>query len=178
MLHPKSAIFIVPYILSLYYNYQAIKQVFWLNISVNNVFRMKILQGMTQLSDVIRSSIFSVPLIRLFLEILIELTTRSIFKDQIDLFIVPEETVHSQNIVMSQMALYFYLSSQLMFYIRLHKLFLVKHFESNNEFRLLLSCKINMTKLSSSERFSNFKIINSPLFWLKFFRLLSLILFF
>lgn len=131
---------------------------------------MQVFQSRAQLFDIISSSLLNVSPLRLFLEILIQFATRCIFKNQVDLLVIPEESVHSQDVLMSEMRLNLDLSSQLMLHIALHQLLLVEHFERNNKLGLLFSCQVDMAKLSSAKRLPNFKIIDSPFFRVKLLR--------
>ena len=111
---------------------------------------------------------------RLLLQIFVEFTPGSILKDQIDFFIIPKKAIHPQNISVSQMRLYLNFSPQLVFHIRFQQLLLVQHLQCHYELRFLLSRQVDMSKLSPSEWFSNFKVIDGPFFTFKF--LLSLLL--
>ena len=58
-------------------------------------------------------------------------------------------------------------SSKLMFNIWFEKLLLIENLQSNYKFRLLFSCKIDMSKFTSSKGFANFKVIYGPFFVFK-----------
>ena len=79
------------------------------------------------------------------------------------MLLVIEKTKQLENIFVSQMTLYFNFSSQLMLYITFYQLTFVKDFESNNELRLLLPCKVDMTKFPSSKWLADLKIFNRPI---------------
>jgi hypothetical protein len=82
MLHPKSAILIVPYNNNYkdLKTYQAVQKIFWLNIPMDDILGMEILQCNAHLSDVIGCNRFSITLIWLFLQIFVEFTSRCILK--------------------------------------------------------------------------------------------------
>ena len=79
------------------------------------------------------------------------------------MLLVIEKTKQLEHIVMPQMTLYLNLSSQLMLYITFYELTFVKDFECNNELRLLLPCKVDMTKFPSSKWLSDLKVFNRPI---------------
>ena len=79
------------------------------------------------------------------------------------MLLVIEKAKQLENIVVPQMTLYLNLSSQLMLYITFYELTFVKDFERNNELRLLLPCKIDMTKFPSSKWLSDLKVFNRPI---------------
>jgi hypothetical protein len=54
-------------------------------------------------------------------------------------------------------------------------LFLVKDLKCNNELGPLLSSKVDMSKLASSHRLTNLKVIYSPIFWAELSWLLVLV---
>jgi hypothetical protein len=82
MLHPKSAILIVPYneFKSEPQYYQAVEEIFRFNIPVNDILGVEILKGDAHLSNVISRNWLSITLIWLFLQIFIEFTSRCILK--------------------------------------------------------------------------------------------------
>ena len=84
---------------------------------------MEVFQGLDCLVDVIgRLFLSKLPLLN---ELLVDLSASGILKDEINLFLVPEEAIEPTNIVVAQMALDFNLFPELVLYIRLDKLLLV-----------------------------------------------------
>lgn len=69
---------------------------------------------------------------------------------------------------MSQMGLNLDLSPQLVLNMRLQQLFLVEDFEGNYELGLFLPGQVHMSKLASTQGFTDLEIIDSPLLALKF----------
>ena len=74
---------------------------------------------------------------------------------------------------MHQMTLNFDFSFEGMLLVHFYELFFIEDFKSNDKFCFLLSCQVNMSKLTSTHRFANFEVINWPFFWIEhsFFRL-------
>jgi hypothetical protein len=131
---------------------------------MNDTLRMQVLQCLAQLVDVVSCSLLCVSSIRLLLQFLVQFSSRSILQDQVDLLIIPEEAIHSQDIVVSQVWLNFYLSSQLMLIVTLHQLLLVHHLQGYYELWLPLSGKVHMTELASTQWLAYLEVIYSPLF--------------
>ena len=65
---------------------------------------------------------------------------------------------------MSQVRLYLNLSSQLVLHIWLHQLLLIENLKSNDKLALLFPRKVYVPKFPMAKRFSNLKVIDSPLF--------------
>ena len=63
----------------------------------------------------------------------------AVFKNQINMLLIMKEAVHLQDVLMLEIAVDLNFSSQLGLNIRFQKLFLVKHFQSYDELRLLFS---------------------------------------
>lgn len=97
------------------YSYQTIEEVFRLDISMYDIFRVQVFQSFAHLTDVICCYWFSIPRIWLLLEVLVELATRGVLEYQINLLLVPEETIHAQDVVMTEVGLNLNLSPQLVF---------------------------------------------------------------
>lgn len=131
---------------------------------MDHVLVVQVSQSHCQLSDVVSRSRLIKSLFRLPFQLFVELTSRGILQDQVDFLFVPEEPVHPQHVLVSEVTLNFYFSSQLVLNITLLKLLFVKHLQSNNELRLFLSGKVNVAKLASSECFPKLKVFYSPFF--------------
>jgi hypothetical protein len=84
---------------------------------MNHILRVKILEGFTHLSDVIGGNMLRVASILLLLEVLVELATRGILQNQIYFFIVPEEAIHPEDILMTEVRLDLDLPSKLMLHV-------------------------------------------------------------
>jgi hypothetical protein len=70
---------------------------------MNDRLLMQILQCLAQLVDVVASYLLCVSSVWLSLQVFIQLSTRSIFKDEVDLLVVPEEAIHAQDVVVTKM---------------------------------------------------------------------------
>lgn len=95
------------------YSYQAIEKVFRLDISMYDIFRVQVFQCFAHLTNVIGCYWLSIPHIWLLLEVLVELTTWSVLEYQINLLLIPEETIHAKDVVMTEVGLDLNLSPQL-----------------------------------------------------------------
>jgi hypothetical protein len=69
---------------------------------MDNILGMQILQCYAHLPYIVCCDRLGITLIRLFLEILVELTPRSILQNEIDLLLIPKEAIHSQNVVIAE----------------------------------------------------------------------------
>ena len=75
----------------------------------------------------------------MLLETLVELSSWGILKNQINPLIVPEKSIHSENVGMFEMGLNCNFSFQLVLNLCLLQLFLIKHLDCYDIFRLFLS---------------------------------------
>jgi hypothetical protein len=66
---------------------------------MNDIFGVQIFQSLAQLLNIICSLFFRVMTIGLLLQVFIELTARRILKNKIDLLFIPEESIHSEYIL-------------------------------------------------------------------------------
>lgn len=152
----------------------AVQEVFRLEISMDNLLLVKILKCLHNLPRVVRCLLLVESSIWRLLEFLEKFAADCILKNQVNLLLVPEEAIEPANVVVSQVRLNFDLSSQLCLHFVLDQLLFYKNFQGHDKFRSLLSCKVYMPKLASSQRFTDFEIVNAPFLWLENFRLDSL----
>lgn len=97
---------------------------------MDNLPLMKVLYGLNQLKYIIGGFRF-IKLSRGSLyQLLVNIQALSIFHDQVYLFFVPKESVHSANVFVSEMTLYFYLSSELVLDLAFDQLLFVEDLQS------------------------------------------------
>lgn len=95
-----------------------VEEILRLDITMHDVFLVEILEGLNHLADVVGTPFLSKVLVRLVLELLVEFTFGTVLQDQVNPFFIIEEAIHLENVLVSQMALDFNLSSQLVLYAR------------------------------------------------------------
>lgn len=76
MLHPKSAIFMVPYTIFLLmkHTYQTVEKVLRFDVSMDDILGVQVLEGLAHLPNVVRSDLLCIPGVWLLFQVLIELT--------------------------------------------------------------------------------------------------------
>ena len=89
------------------------QEIFWLDITVNNVFGVTKVESCCQIRNISRGSLLGK--VSLLCQAFVELATGRISENQINSFRVVEVSVHSKDVAMSEMGLDFDFSSQLMF---------------------------------------------------------------
>ncbi len=110
------------------YAYKAVEEVLWLDVSVDDVLRVQIDQCITNLLDIVSCLLLRETLIRLLLKLLVKLATRRVLQYKINLLLVPEEPIHAEHVLMSQVRLDLDFSTQLMLDVALEQLLLVENF--------------------------------------------------
>ena len=133
---------------------------------------MEVFQGLDGLVNVLGRLFLSK--LSLLNELLVDFSASGILKNEIDLFLVPEEAIEPTNIVVAQVALDFNLFPELVFDTPLDKLLLVKDLEGDDELRSFFSGQVYMTELSSAHRLTDFEVIDGPLLRIEFFGSLEL----
>ncbi len=142
---------------------------------MDNTLVVQVFERLDQLVNVVSGFSFSIALLTLCFQILIEFTSWSVLENQINFLVIPEEAIHAKNILMTEVRLNLNFSPELVLNIRFEKLLFIKNFEGNYKLRLLLSRQVDMSELASAKWFSNFKVVNRP-FYSRF--LLFLVVFF
>lgn len=130
---------------------------------MDNVLAVDVHQSLADLVDVTSSDWLRVVAARLIFQVLIELTTWTILKDQVNLFIVIKEAIKLHNVFVSQVALNLNFSSQLIGNFLAQQLLLVKNLERDYKFAFPLPGQVDVAKLATTKRLSDFEVVNGPL---------------
>mmetsp|Transcript_31384 Transcript_31384/g.45953 ORF Transcript_31384/g.45953 Transcript_31384/m.45953 type:complete len:286 (+) Transcript_31384:190-1047(+) len=109
-----------------------------LDITVNYMLAMAVNQSLRHLLHVLCRTPFTETATAS--EILVHFSKWRILKDEIDSLVIIEVTIHTENILVSEVGLNLNLSSQLMFHTSIQELFLPKNLQSNNILGLPFSC--------------------------------------
>lgn len=99
----------------------------------------------------------------LLLHFFIKLAFRRVLENQIDALFIVKKPVELQDIWMSQVALNFNLSLELVSDVCMQQLVLLHHLESHYEARLLLTCKENVAELTAAKLPTELEITQLPL---------------
>lgn len=98
--HPKSAIFGSNYVKKrMNRNVLAQQDVLRLDIAVNDVHLVTVLHGIGNAEDVFRGSTLAEALFGH--EFFVDFSLRSVLQNEVDTLLIPEISIHSQNIAMS-----------------------------------------------------------------------------
>ena len=92
----------------------AVEQVFWLDVAMDDVFSVHVLKRIDRLSDVVGGSLFLEPLIGRVSQLCEDFATMSVFKDKVDLLLVPEVAEETANVVVLQVSLNLDLAAKLL----------------------------------------------------------------
>ena len=137
------------------------KDVFRFDVPVHNVFLVETLERCRHLRNILSRSPFwkSIGLAK----VLVKFTFASILEDEEYTLVVVEMAVYSQDVRVSQIALYLNLPAHLFLHLSQLKFTLMEDFESADEACGPLPSKINTTKFPLSKRPSDFKHAQVPL---------------
>ena len=141
---------------------KAIQQILWLDITMNDVFRVDVLQCLAHLKNVASWLLLRERQHDLALQVLVELALWTVLQDQIDLILVKEKAIKLHDIWMSQMALDLNFPKQLVHHSFLEELSFVENFQWDNKLALLLSRKVHTALPATTERPADFKVVDWP----------------
>lgn len=142
------------------------KYVLGFKVSVNYRVVMKIVHGLQDLLQVLGSGFLSKHFVGLplepgylCLELFVDLTVRSILEDHVNLLVVVEHTVEVQNVLVLKVRVVLYLSDHLLHCTRLANHHFVHYLQSHYKVGFLLSCKIDISKPSFTQFWTELKVI-------------------
>lgn len=130
---------------------------------MNHVLRVDVHQCLTDLFYVACSDPLCEPTLWLLLHFFIKLAFRCVLENQIDALFIVKKSVELQDIRMSQVALNFNLSLELVSDVCMQQLVLLHHLESHYEARVLFTCNENVAELTAAKLPTELKITQLPL---------------
>ena len=143
------------------------KKVFWLDVAVDHVLTVAIHQSMRQLLNIKCGPVFRET--NRLLQITVQFSFCSEFKNQINSSSIVKITVESENVWMPEMTLNLNLAPQLVLHAVIVQLFFEKHLQGHHILALLLAGQVHIAELSLAKRFANVEVCHLPLLLLSLF---------